>query len=85
MHFARGLIVSKDADLSLEYFSRACELRLQAACFNLLDADGVNRVDPPELDLRLLLREGGPNLMEMPEPDLYARACAHDWAFACDR
>ncbi len=85
VHFARGLIVSKDADLSLEYFSRACELRLQAACFNLLDADGVNRVDPPELDLRLLLREGGPNLMEMPEPDLYARACAHDWAFACDR
>ncbi len=85
VHFARGLIVSKDADLSLGYFSRACELRLQAACFNLLDADGVNRVDPPGLDLRLLLREGGPNLMEMPEPDLYALACAHDWAFACDR
>ena len=85
VHFARGMIVSKDADLSLEYFSRACELRLQAACFNLLDRDGVKRVDPSVLDLRLLLREGGLNLMEMREPDLYARACAHDWAFACDR
>ena len=32
---------------------------------------------------RLLLREGGPNLMEMPEPELYARACDHRWTFAC--
>ena len=31
----------------------------------------------------LLLREGGTNLMEMPEPDLYARACDHGWTFAC--
>ena len=36
------------------------------------------------LDLRLLLREGGPNLIEMPEPQLYARACGHGWTFACD-
>ena len=32
---------------------------------------------------RKLLREGGPNLMEMPEPELYARACKHEWTFAC--
>ena len=85
VHFGQGLIVSGDSDLSLGYFSRACELRLQAACFNLLDTNRVNRSDPQALDLRLLLREGGHNLMEMPEPDLYARACAHDWIFACDR
>jgi hypothetical protein len=35
--------------------------------------------------LRLLLREGGPNLMEMPERDLLARACAHGFTFACAR
>jgi len=35
------------------------------------------------LDLRLLLREGGLNLMNESLDDLYARACNHDWIFAC--
>jgi hypothetical protein len=30
-----------------------------------------------------MLREGGLNLMDLPEPDLYARACEHAWGFAC--
>mgnify|MGYP003451367905 CR=1 FL=1 len=25
------------------------------------------------------------NLLEMPEPDLYARACRHGWSFACGK
>ena len=33
--------------------------------------------------LRLLLREGGPNLLEMPESELRTRACRHGWSFAC--
>ena len=85
VHFAQGLTVRRDTDLSLEYFSRACELRLQAACFSVLDLTGATGVEPTVLDLRLLLREGGHNLMEMSEPDLYTRACAHGWTFACDR
>ncbi len=43
------------------------------------------RANPRPLDLRLLLREGGPNLLDMPEPDLYARACRHGWSFACGK
>ena len=39
--------------------------------------------DPRIIDLRVLLREGSRNLMEMPEQDLSARACDHGWAFAC--
>ena len=31
-----------------------------------------------------MLREGGLNLMEASVDELYARACDHDWAFACD-
>ncbi len=27
----------------------------------------------------------GLNLLEMPEPELYARACEHGWGFACFR
>ena len=43
------------------------------------------QANPRALDLRLLLREAGPNLIEMPEPQLYARACDHGWGFACAR
>ena len=85
-HYRQGEIVSSDADLALGYFSRACELRFQPACVNLLDPGNFSRINPRALDLRLLLREGGQNLMEMTEPELYERACVqHDWDFACDK
>ena len=61
-----------DPDRAFAYFARACEGRFQAGCVNMLDASTPSRVDPRPLDLRLLLREGGPNLLEMPEPELYA-------------
>ena len=83
-HYTEGAITGPDAELALAYFSRACELRFQAACVNLLDPGSVARADPKALDLRLLLRERKQNLMEMPEQELYARACDHDWTFACD-
>jgi len=82
-HFTIGTIVATDAELALGYFSQACEVRFQAGCVNLLYRDPPSRADPRVLDLRLLLREAGPNLLEMPEPALYARACDHGWAFAC--
>ena len=85
-HYRQGEIVSSDANLALGYFSRACELRFQPACVNLLDPGSFSRINPRALDLRLLLREGGQNLMEMTEPELYERACVqHDWDFACDK
>ena len=70
------------------FFSRACVLRYRPGSFNLLDAgrsggDGISRTDPRVLDLRWLLREGGRNLLEMPQADLQTRACNHGWAFAC--
>ncbi len=82
---ATGAGTETDPELARSFFARACELRFQAACLNLLgDGDPV-RADPRPLDLRLLLREGGLNLMQASEPELLERACAHDWAFACDR
>ena len=84
VHYREGRIASSDAELAYGYLSRACELRFQAACVNLLEPAGVSRTMPRALDLRLLLREGGLNLMEMAEAELYARACAHGWAFACE-
>ena len=83
-HYMEGRIVATDAELATAYFSRACEVRFQAGCVNVLDPGSPSRADPRIIDLRLLLREGGQNLMEMPEPDLYARACDHGWTFACD-
>jgi hypothetical protein len=82
-HYREGKIAAADSALALGHFSRACELRFQAGCVNLLAPRSLSRANPRALDLRLLLREGGPNLMEMPEPDLYARACDHRWSFAC--
>jgi hypothetical protein len=84
-HYRTGKLVPADADLALGYFSRACELRFQPGCVNLLDPDNVSRSVPRVIDLRLLLRQGGQNLMEMSEQDLYARACDHNWTFACER
>ena len=84
-HYAEGRIVPPDATLAVDYFSRACELRFQAGCVNLLDPRQISRASPRVFDLRLLLREGGLNLIDMPEAQLYARACEHGWSYACAR
>ncbi len=84
-HYTEGRIVAADAEQALKYFSRACEGRFQAGCVNVLDAATPSRADPRTLDLRLLVREGGLNLLDMPEPELYSRACRHGWSFACER
>jgi hypothetical protein len=84
-HYVEGRIVSSDSERALTYFSRACEARFQPGCVNLLDSEQPARANPRTLDLRLLVREGGPNLLTMPEAELYSRACRHGWAFACER
>lgn len=82
-HYRAGEIIEPSEELALAYFSRGCELKFQAACLNLLDRESIARTDPGELDLRLLLRQGGQNLMQLSVPELYSRACEHDWTFAC--
>lgn len=83
-HYREGKLTAANNELSMAYFSRGCELKFKASCLNLLDSNMVLRDQPHELDLRLLLREGGQNLMAESEQELYARACEHDWSFACD-
>jgi hypothetical protein len=83
--YAEGRITVPDTALASAYFARGCEMRYQPACLNLLDPGTVERSDPRPLDLRLLLRAGGRNLMETPEPELYERACGQGWGFACAR
>jgi hypothetical protein len=83
-HYVAGKLVPADTELALGYFSRACEARFQAGCVNLLLPERLTHANPRVLDLRLLLREGGVNLIEMPEPEVYDRACVHGWTFACE-
>lgn len=83
LQYLQGRIVTADTDQALGYFSRGCELKFMAACLNLLDPAAQVQADPHELDLRLLLRQGGLNLMNMPAEQLYLRACEHGWQFAC--
>jgi len=83
--YRAGTIVVADAERARGFFARACELRYKPGCFNLLDREGFVHADPRVLDLRLLLRERGRNLMETAEPELYARACEHGFEFACSR
>ena len=82
-HYTAGSIVAADPALALDYFARACELRFRPACLNLLEPGRTLGAPPKTLDLRLLLREGGRNLMELSEADLRGRACEHGWRFAC--
>jgi len=85
IHYREGIIVPASPALASANFAKACELRFLAACMNTLRADERRREDPHELDLRLLLREGGRNLMQASGPELYSRACGHGWTFACER
>ena len=83
--YRSGAVVAKDEMLASAYFSQSCELKFQAGCLNLLAEDRFANADPRPLDLRLLLREGSRNLLQWSEADLYARACEHNWAFACSK
>ncbi|MFM1897723.1 MAG: hypothetical protein RLZZ385_2797 [Pseudomonadota bacterium] len=85
IHYQEGRITTGNPTLALDFFAKACELKFQAGCVNLLQPASLVRDAPRELDLRLLLREGGLNLMEMPPEQLYARACEHGWDFACNQ
>jgi hypothetical protein len=85
VHYTEGNIVASDSEVAVAFFSRACDGRFQPGCLNVLGSEDVDRAPPRPLDLRLLLREGGQNLMNMSEQDLYARACEHSWTFACER
>ena len=82
--YRSGEVVELDSVRAHTYFQRACELKFKAACLNLLHSDLVLSDDPHELDLRLLLREGGRNLMDEPLENIYERACSHSWDFACE-
>jgi hypothetical protein len=84
-HYTEGNLVEADTDQALRYFSKACELRFTVGCINVLTPGRIEQANPRLLDFRLLLREGGANLIEMSESNLYARACEHRWLFACDR
>jgi Na+-translocating ferredoxin:NAD+ oxidoreductase RnfD subunit len=84
-HYVEGQIVHRDVERAFIYFARACEARFQAGCVNLLEPDTPARANPRVIDLRLLVREGGPNLLDAPESELYSRACRHGWTFACDK
>jgi hypothetical protein len=83
LHYVSGKLVTADGQRAQDYFARGCETRFQASCLNALDPARESRADPRPIDLRLLLREGGRNLIDMPEPELYSRACEHGWSFAC--
>ncbi|GAB1269923.1 hypothetical protein NBRC116493_31760 [Aurantivibrio infirmus] len=82
-HFAVGEVVEKDLSLANDYFSKSCGMRFQAACLNLLDSSNPLRGQPGELDLRLMLREGGRNRFDLSIHELYQKACEHGWSFAC--
>ena len=82
-YYAEGVVVTPDPDRARAAFAQACELRFQAGCLNLLRPHDWLSSDPRPIDYRLLLREAGPNLVDMPEPALLTRACAHGWRSAC--
>ncbi len=71
------------SEVAVANFSRACQLGFGPGCFNVLIPFSFRRSDPENNDLRVLLREGKQILSDMSEPELFARACDHGWAFAC--
>lgn len=83
VRYATGAGVDADPEVAGLFLRKACDLRFQAACLNLLEPEQLFRANPKPLDLRLLLREAGLNLLESSEEDLRVRACEHEWAFAC--
>ncbi len=85
-HLLAGEVTDPDPELGMAYLRRGCELRFQPACLNLLEPSGeLLAGNPRAIDLRVLLREGGAVLLDLPDPELFRRACEHDWSFACER
>ena len=64
-HYAAGEITPADPERAAAYFGRACELRFQAGCLNLIEDDQLLAAAPRELDLREVVavdvggRQGG--------------------------
>jgi hypothetical protein len=85
LHHAEGLLSAANPELSEAYYSRACELGLRSGCINLVMPGRTDQEAPRVFDLRLLLREGKHNLLEMPEAEIMTRACEHGWNFACPK
>ena len=89
LHYAQGGITTPDPERSHAYIARSCELGYWTGCVNLrklarqMPPASLGSDNPGIPDLRALLREGGQNLLTMPEDELYARACGHGWTFAC--
>jgi hypothetical protein len=84
IHYRQSVITARDEQRALTAFAKSCELRFQPACDNLLNPNSIQTDTPRTLDLRLLLREGGQNLLNASEDELHAKACKHGWTFACE-
>jgi hypothetical protein len=84
-HYRKGQIIAYDDTVAQKYFTQACELNFSAGCINLMSEPNVTSVHAPpkELDLRLMLRQAGKNLMELSSADLLERACDHNWSMRC--
>ncbi|MDG2117353.1 MAG: hypothetical protein P8K11_00105 [Gammaproteobacteria bacterium] len=84
-HYRKGEIIAYDDTVAQKYFTQACELNFSAGCINLMSEPNVTSVHAPpkELDLRLMLRQAGKNLMELSSADLLERACDHNWSMRC--
>jgi len=83
-HYVEGAIVEADLEVSSVFFEQACQMGFEPGCLNTSNAAAPVRGDPGTSDLRLLLSEGGLRLTDWSDAQLYARACEHEWAFACD-
>ena len=84
-HFTEGIIVDPDPEVAAALFAQACEQGFKPGCLNTSNPGAPARGDPRVADFRLLLSEGGLRLTTWSAGELYARACEHGWAFACDR
>ena len=84
-HYTEGRLVAADAERAARLLLTRLRGALPGRLRQPARSDRPAAANPRPLDLRLLLREGGPNLIEMPEPELYARACRHGWSFACGK
>ena len=84
-HYTEGIIVDPDPEVAAVLFAQACGQGFEPGCLNTSNPGLPARGDPRLVDFRMLLNEGGLRLTDWSAGELYARACEHGWAFACDR